>query len=101
MGHAAGFSTDETFRMLLDFNHDNQSLTVSQLDSASAVVSGTGIYYSKDEGEAESYNNNKHRTIYLDYTYVDGTDSYAVNDSLVFVDTDVTFEEFTVSVFEP
>ena len=101
MGHAAGFATDETFRMLLTFNHDNQTLTVSQLDSTTAEVNGTGIYYSKNEGESESYNTNKHRTIYLEYSYADGTDSYTVNDSLVFVDTDVRFEEYTVTVFEP
>lgn len=101
MGHAAGFATDETFRMLLDFNHDNQTLTVSQLDSASAVVSGSGIYFTSTEAEAEAYNNNKHRSIYLEYTYTDGTDSYAVNDSLVFVDTDVRFEEYTVTIYEP
>ena len=101
MGHAAGLSPDESYRMLLTFNYDNQTVTVSQLDSTSADVSGTGSYFTKDESESESYNNNKHRTIYLAYTYVDETGSYAVNDSLVFVDTDVTFEEFTVTIFEP
>lgn len=101
MGHAAGLSPDESYRMLLTFNHDNQTVTVSQVDSTTADVSGTGSYFTKDESASESYNENKHRTIYLEYTYVDGTGNYAVNDSLVFVDTDVTFEEFTVTVFEP
>lgn len=102
MGHAAGMSADESYRMLLNFNRDNQSVTVSQIDSTTADVSGTGIYYTKDESESESYNNNNHRTIYLEYIYTDDADSaYAVNDSLVFVDTDVTFEEFAVTVFKP
>ncbi|MDX2431843.1 MAG: DUF1735 domain-containing protein [Bacteroides sp.] len=101
MGRAAGFATDETFRMLLDFNHNNQTLTVSQVDTASAEVNGTGIYFTKDDADSESYNGNKHRSIYLEYTYMDGTDSYAVNDSLVFVDTDVRFEEYTVTIYEP
>ncbi|MCK7531347.1 MAG: DUF5627 domain-containing protein [Marinilabiliales bacterium] len=50
-------------------------------------VNGTGKFYSKADPEAESYNGKKHRTIYLDYTYVDGANTYQVKDSLVFVDT--------------
>ncbi len=99
MGYAAGLAPDDTYSMLLSFNRDNQTLEVSQLDSTTVNVSGTGVYYSKDESQAESYNENKHRTIYLEYTFVDGTDTYLVNDSLVFVDTDITFEEYTISVF--
>ncbi len=100
MEHAAGMSTDESFRMKLTFNHDSQSVTVSQIDTATVDVSGTGIYYSKDDSESESYNGNEHRTIYLDYIYNDGTDDYQVNDSLVFIDTDVTFEEYAVTIYK-
>jgi hypothetical protein len=100
MGHVGGRSTDITFRMQLEFNHENQSLAISQVDSTTASVNGTGVYYTKNDSEAESYNGNKHRTIYLEYTYNDGTDNYQVNDSLVFVDTDVTFQEYTVTVYE-
>jgi hypothetical protein len=100
MEHAAGMSTDESFRMKLTFNHDSQSVTVSQIDTATVDVSGTGIYYSKDDSESESYNGNEHRTIYLDYIYTDGTDDYQVNDSLVFIDTDVTFEEYAVTIYK-
>jgi hypothetical protein len=99
MDHAAGMATDDSYRMKLIFDHDNQSVVVARADTTTADVSGTGIYYSKDDGESESYNGNKHRTIYLEYTYNDGTDEYRVNDSLVFIDTDVRFEEYTVTVF--
>lgn len=101
MGHAAGMATDETFRMRLVFDHDNQDVVVTRVDTTTADVSGTGIYYTKDDSESESYNGNKHRSIYLDYIYNDGTDDYQVNDSLVFIDTDVTFEEYSVTVFKP
>ena len=101
MDHAAGMATDDSYRMKLVFDHDNQSIVVTRADTATANVSGTGVYYSKDDSEAESYNANKHRTIYLDYIYNDGTDDYQVNDSLVFIDTDVTFEEFTLTIFTP
>lgn len=99
MGHAAGLATDNSFRMKLTFDHTRKDLLVSQVDTATADVSGTGIYFTKDDNESESYNGNKHRTIYLDYIYNDGTDDYQVNDSLVFMDTDVTFEEFAVTIF--
>ena len=101
MGHAAGMATDESYRMKLIFDHDNQDVVVSRVDTTTADVSGTGIYYSKDDSESESYNGNKHRTIYLDYLFNDGTADYQVNDSLIFIDTDVTFEEYAVTVFEP
>lgn len=100
MGHAAGMATDDSFVMSLAFDHENKDVVVSQTDTATADVSGTGVYYSKDDGESESYNGNKHRTIYLDYIYNDGTDDYQVNDSLVFIDTDVTFEEFAVDIYQ-
>jgi hypothetical protein len=99
MGHAAGMAADESHRMNLIFDHEGQDLVIAQVDSSTAMVSGTGVYYSKDDPEAESYNGNKHRTIYLDYIYNDGTDDYQVNDSLVFIDTDVTFEEFSVTIY--
>jgi len=101
MDHAAGMATDKSYRMKLIFDHVNQDVVVSQVDTTTADVSGRGIYYSKDDNEAESYNGNKHRTIYLDYIYNDGTDDFQVKDSLVFIDTDVTFEEYTVTIFKP
>lgn len=91
--------SDAKYSMKLTFDETNKSVLVSQReDGSTVVVNGTGKYYSKDDAESEDYNGKKHRTIYLDYTYVDGTNTYQVNDSLVFVDTDMTFEEFTVNV---
>lgn len=101
MDHAAGMAKDDSYRMKLIFDHDNQSVVVTRADTTTADVSGTGAYYTKDDSESESYNGNKHRTIYLDYIYNDGTDDFQVNDSLVFIDTDVKFEEFAVTVFTP
>ena len=101
MSYAAGKATDESFRMQLTFDLSGQTLTVSRLDTTTVDVNGTGVFYTKEQSESESYNGNKHRTIYLTYTYSDGTDNYDVNDSLVFVDTDVRFEEYTVTVYEP
>ena len=101
MDHAAGLSTDGSFSMKLTFDHNNKSIVVSQVDTTTVAVSGTGLYYSKDDNGSESYNGNQRRTIYLDYIYNDGTDDYQVNDSLVFIDTDVTFEEYAVTIYKP
>ena len=86
------------YSMLLTFDEANNSVVVSQKDDASVVVNGTGTYYSKDDNESEGYNGKQHRTIYLDYRYEDAGVTYQVNDSLVFVDTDMKFEEFSVEV---
>lgn len=94
-------SADARYQMVLSFNEENKSVTVSQKDASTVVASGTGSYYSKDDANAESYNGKKHRTIYLDYTYEDGGSTYQVNDSLVFVDTDIKFEDFSVDVLIP
>ena len=86
------------YSMNLTFNKANKSVVVSQKSTSTVVVSGTGKFYSKTDAQSEGYNGKKHRTIYLDYTYVDGANSYHANDSLVFVDTDLKFEEFQVVV---
>lgn len=90
--------TNAKYSMKLTFNKGNKSVQVSQKSASTVVVSGTGKFYSKADPEAEGYNGKKHRTIYLDYTYQDGANSYHVNDSLVFVDTDMKFEDFQVKV---
>jgi hypothetical protein len=91
-------ASNAKYSMLLTFNKENKSVVVSQKNATSVVASGTGKYYSKDDAGAESYNGKKHRTIYLDYTYIDGANTFHVNDSLVFIDTDMKFETFAVKV---
>ncbi len=91
-------STNAKYSMKLTFDNVNKSVTVSSKNATTVSVNGTGKFYSKSDAEAESYNGKKHRTIYLDYTYLDGLDTYQVNDTLVFVDTDLKFEEFAVKV---
>lgn len=93
-------ASNAKYSMLLTFNKDNNSVIVSPKNSSSVTISGTGKFYSKSDTQAEGYNGKKHRTIYLDYTYADGADTYHVNDSLVFVDTDLKFEEFAVKVVQ-
>lgn len=101
MSTVGGTNKEESnsrYSMLLTFNKEDKSVNVLQRKASTIVVSGTGKYYSKGDPEAEGYNGKKHRTIYLDYTYVDAGNTYQVNDSLVFVDTDMKLETFTVKV---
>lgn len=90
---------NQGYTMLLTFDEANNTVAVEQKDATTSPISGTGVYYSKDDDLAESYNGKKHRTIYLDYTFEDVRGKrFQVNDSLVFVDTDMKFEEFVPQV---
>ncbi|MFC2115924.1 DUF5627 domain-containing protein [Bacteroidota bacterium] len=100
MSVIGGNKTGGKFSALLSFNESNKTITVSQTKASSVVINGTGKYFTKDDPESESYTDQKHRTIYLDYTYEDGGTTYQVNDSLVFIDTGVIFEEFSFSVLD-
>ncbi len=95
-----GSKTGGKYSALLSFNESNKTITVSQTDESSVVINGSGKYFTKDDPESEDYTDKKHRTIYLDYTYEDGGTTYQVNDSLVFLDTGVIFEEFGFSVLD-
>jgi hypothetical protein len=95
----------EQYSMLLTFDEASKSVTVSQRagvpnaqNAEYVVVNGTGKYYSKDDPEAESFNEKKRRTIYLDYIYEDKGNVFHAKDSLVFVDTDVKFEFFPIEL---
>jgi hypothetical protein len=101
MDVVAGTFTGSFFIIKLTFNKDSKTVTVSQKDGTTVSATGTGVYYTKNDPESEGYNGLKHRTIYLDYTINLAGTIYSVKDSLVFADTDVTFEEFAVIVVEP
>ena len=101
IGGLSKASADAKYSMVLAFDKSSNNVTVSQKDSSTVVVSGSGKYYSKDDPESEGYNGGKHRTIYLDYTYEDADSIYQVKDTLVFIDTDLKFEEFAVTVVDP
>lgn len=91
---------NKQYSMLLNFDEATKSVTVSQRNNETVVVSGTGEYYTKDDPESESFNGKKRRTIYLDYTYEDDGNTFNAKDSLVFIDTDVKFETFNIEIEE-
>lgn len=95
---------NEQYSMLLTFDEESKSVTVSTREANEetefVTVNGSGKYFLKDDAGAESYNGKTRRTIYLDYTYEDDDEIFNVKDSLVFIDTDVKFETFEVIVQE-
>ena len=95
-----GNKTGGQYSALLTFNEDNKTITVSQTDESSVVINGNGKYFTRNDEDSEDYTNQKHRTIYLDYSFEDEGITYQVYDSLVFIDTGVIFEEFTFSISE-
>ncbi len=97
---AGVFSGNALFTMLLTFNKEDKTINISQVSGSTISVSGTGTFLSQDDSESESYNDQRHRTMYLDYTFTRG-DTYTVKDTLVFVDTDVVFEQFEYAIEEP
>jgi hypothetical protein len=100
MSVLGGVNQNGKYQMRLTFDENDQSLTISQLDATTAIVSGTGEYYTKNDEKSESYSEVKHRTIYMDYTFEDGGDTYHAYDSLVFIDTDVRFQTYKLRLFE-
>lgn len=100
MSTMGGTKKNGKYRMLLSFDATSQDISISQMDATSVVVNGTGKYFTKDDAEAESYSEFRHRTLYLDYTFEDGGNTFHAMDSLVFIDTDVKFEEFQVVVMD-
>jgi len=100
MSTMGGVNKDGKYQMLLSFDETRQDITIAPLNETSVIVSGTGKYFTKDDADAESYSEFRHRTIYLDYTYEDGGSTFHAMDSLVFIDTDVKFEEFQVVVLD-
>mgnify|MGYP000994312066 CR=1 FL=1 len=96
-----GSTGDAKYNMVLTFDESTQKIKISQNNTSTVEVEGTGKYFTKNDEGAESYNGKKHRTIYLDYIYSNNGNTYQVNDSLVFVDTDITFESFEIKVSAP
>src|SRR5690606_4315699 len=82
MNVVGGTNSGGIYHMLLEFDHDQNTVSVSQMHDAAVVASGSGVYFAKDDPESEGYNGHKHRTIYLDYIYEDGGATYQVQDSL-------------------
>lgn len=101
MPKLAGSLSDTNHKVKLIFDPADGTVAVEKLDINTVNVSkGEGVFFSPKDAKAESYNGKKHTTIYLNYKFDEGTKSYESRDSLVFIDNDMTYEEFIVTVYE-
>lgn len=73
---------------------DNGGIVVKTGPGASITATGTGKYVKN----AEVWGGVKHHAMYLEYNYTDGATKHLVNDTLVFRDNGVVFEENTIKL---
>jgi hypothetical protein len=85
--------TGGNYTMMLDFTNDKGTpgaITISQRHGFPYVVTGTGQY--KDiSTSVEEWTGLKWQSMYLSYTYNDGTYTHQVKDTLVFRDRGIKF----------
>jgi hypothetical protein len=97
----AGSRTGDQDKVKLSFNTSDGTVKVEQLDETTVeILNGSGLFFLPEDAGSESYNGKNHTTIYLNYSFTDGTKTYTSKDSLVFIDNNMTFEEFELTVFE-
>ncbi len=89
-------NTGAQFKMNLDID-DNNNVTISSVMDGHNV-SGTGTFVSRDSNDAEAWGGESRKTFFLDYEYdVDGT-FHRVQDTLVFRNDNLSFEDFTITL---
>ncbi len=94
-------SEDGDYAMILEFSNmwgrPGGQIEITPEENALYQVSGTGQYYDK-ENSSESWIGLKWQSMHLNYTYDDGTYFYQVNDTLVFRDRGIKFEEHNLTI---
>jgi hypothetical protein len=79
--------------MVLTFDNDKGTpgnVTISQSPTSTYVVTGTG-HFQDVATSNESWSGMKFQSIYLSYSYNDGTYNHQINDTLVFRDRGIKF----------
>lgn len=73
---------------------DNGNCTIAQTAASAYPITGTGKYVKG----IEEWGGNKQQAFYLNYQITQGANTHQINDTLVFRDKNVKFEEFTMVV---
>jgi len=81
------------FEMEITVGSDG-NCTLTNTPASAYAVTGTGKYVKG----VEEWGGNKHQALYLNYQITQGVNSHQVNDTLVFRDKNVKFEEFSMVV---
>lgn len=88
-----GPNAGDGYSMKLEFKPNND-IVVSETAGSSLKANGTGKFV-PNGGE---WGGQKHNAIFLNYSYSEGANTHVVNDTLVFRNNGVVFEENVVSV---
>lgn len=73
----------------------NGDVVVSEIAGSTLKANGTGKFVP----EGDEWGGKKYNAIFLNYTYTEGTNTHVVNDTLVFRNNGVVFEENVVTKF--
>jgi len=93
-------SSDGENSMQIEFSNrtgNSGSIEIKPVEGANFAVSGTGQFFDRSETQ-ELMLGLKHQSMYLAYNYIDGIYTHQVKDTLVFLDRDIRFEEFSLVI---
>lgn len=93
--NGVGSNVGAQYAMKLSLNAANGDIVVSEVSSSKFKTNGTGKFVAKG-GE---WGGQKFNAIYLNYSYIDGANNHVVNDTLVFRNNGVVFEENVIVKF--
>ena len=99
-GLADKLSSTGKLSMELEFSNAtgaSGSIVIHPRASATVSVTGTGEYYDKSSS-TESWTGLTWQSMYLEYTWDDGTNVHVVNDTLVFRDRGIKYEEHEIYI---
>lgn len=88
---------DNSNSMILTIDQ-NGSVTISSPEGSSLTISGTGEFVKPTDSRSLSWGDKAYQTLFLNYTYDDGEVYHKVNDTLVYRNDGLIFEEFILGV---
>jgi hypothetical protein len=100
ISNGLGKDLGTTYSMLLTFSNDkgtSGTITISRNPLVAFVVTGTGIY-NDIASSVEKWSGLSWQSMYLNYTYNDGTYTHNINDTLVFRDRGIKYSANSIVI---
>ena len=100
ISNGAGNKINPNRAMLLSFENDlgtPGNITITSAPTANVVITGTG-HYQDIATSVEKWTGLTWQSMYLSYSYDDGTYTHQINDTLVFRDRGIKFQSNTIVV---
>ncbi len=77
------------------------AITITGRADSEDNISGSGTFLTREDEAAEAWGNESRKTMFLEYTYTDSNGAnHRVNDTLVFRNDDIRFEEYGILLDE-